>query len=161
VSGTEPQERAPGSPTAQVSTNVVQLRPNDVRGGRRAATELALPLSPAPSAIPAARAAVRESFAGVLGRAVISDLELVVSELVTNGVEHGRGTVRLNMRHVGGEITGSVCDGGSGFVYTPRSLGHDDGPRGRGLPLVDALVTRWGIRRGSSHVWFAIQLGRG
>jgi hypothetical protein len=34
-------------------------------------------------------------------------------------------------------------------------------PHGRGLAVVDALVTRWGIRRGSTHLWFAMQLDAG
>jgi hypothetical protein len=82
-------------------------------------TELSLSLCPAASASGAARAAVRERFTGVLGRDSISDLELVISELVTNGVEHGRGSVRVDVAHSGHEISGSVSDDGTGFVYDP------------------------------------------
>jgi anti-sigma regulatory factor (Ser/Thr protein kinase) len=123
-------------------------------------TELSLSLSPAASASSAARAAVRERFTGVLSRAAISDLELVISELVTNGVEHGRGSVRVDVdvAHSGHEISGSVSDDGTGFDYELRAFpGH--GSRGRGLAIVNALVTRWGIRRGSTQVWFVTTLG--
>jgi len=121
-------------------------------------TELSLSLSSAASASGAARAAVRERFTGVLSRAAISDLELVISELVTNGVEHGRGSVRVDVAHSGHEIRGSVSDDGTGFDYELRAFaGH--GSRGRGLAIVNALVTRWGIRRGSLQVWFVMTLG--
>ena len=60
--------------------------------------ELALSL-PLPSASGAARAAVRKRFAGALSRATIADLELVVSELVANGVRYDRGPVRIKVQH--------------------------------------------------------------
>jgi anti-sigma regulatory factor (Ser/Thr protein kinase) len=88
----------------------------------------------------------------------MSDLELAVSELVNNAFLHGRGPIRLDIEHSGGEVMGSVSDSGNGFEYELRGFGGDD-PHGRGLALVDALVTRWGIRRGSTHVWFVMQLG--
>ena len=91
----------------------------------------------------AARAAIRERFTGVLGRATISDLELVVSELVTNGCEHGRGTIRVDVSLKNGELNGAVSDEGNGFDYELRDVaGHE--LRGRGLAVVDALVRRWG-----------------
>ena len=121
------------------------------------ATELSLTLSPVPSAGRIARAALREHYAGALRRATFADLELVVSELVTNAVEHGRGTIRVLIEHSEEEIRGSVSDHGSGFAYRPRALGGTQ-DRGRGLAIVDVLVTKWGIRRGSTQVWFAISL---
>ena len=128
------------------------------RGCDHADRVLAVPV-PALSASGAARAAVRERFPGVLSRAATSDLELVISELITNGVEHGRGSVRVDVAHSGHEISGSVSDDGTGFDYEIRAFpGHDS--RGRGLAIVNALVTRWGIRRGSTHVWFVTTLGQ-
>jgi anti-sigma regulatory factor (Ser/Thr protein kinase) len=124
------------------------------------ATELALPLARAPSASAIARAAVRDRFADALDRDHMADLQLVVSELVGNAFLHGRGTIRLTLTHSDGEITGSVTDNGNGFRYTLRGFAGDD-PHGRGLAIVDALVTRWGIRRGSTHVWFAMRVDAG
>jgi anti-sigma regulatory factor (Ser/Thr protein kinase) len=120
-------------------------------------TDLSLTLAPVPSSGGIARAAVREHFAGLLRKATFADLELVVSELVTNAVEHGRGTIRVEVTHTDHEIRGSVTDRGSGFAYEPRELSRTD-DRGRGLAIVNALVTRWGIRHGSTQVWFAISL---
>ena len=120
-------------------------------------TGLSLSLPPVPTAGRVARAAVRDHFTDVLNRNTVADLELVISELVTNGVEHGRGSVRVDVAHSGHEISGSVSDDGTGFDYELRAFpGH--GSRGRGLAIVNALVTDWGIRRGSTQVWFAISL---
>ena len=123
-------------------------------------TELSLSLSPVPSAGGTARAALRKRFGSTLSRALLADLELVVSELVTNAVEHGRGTIRLEVEHTDRAIQGHVSDRGDGFAYEARELGGTGG-RGRGLAIVDALVTRWGIRHGSTQVWFAITLRAG
>ena len=120
-------------------------------------TELSLSLSPVPSSGAVARAAIRERFAGALRRTTFADLELVVSELVTNAVEHGRGTIQVEVEQLEGEIRGLVSDRGDGFSYELRELGGT-ADRGRGLAIVDALVTRWGIRHGSTQVWFAITL---
>lgn len=120
-------------------------------------TELSLSLSPAPSAGGVARAALRERFAGGLRRSTLADLELVISELVTNAVANGRGTIRVEVTHTDREVRGFVSDRGSGFVYELREFG-DTQESGRGLAIVNALVTHWGIRRGSTQVWFAISL---
>ena len=67
-------------------------------------------------------------------------------------------SVRVEVAHSGHEISGSVSDDGTGFDYELRAFpGH--GSRGRGLAIVNALVTRWGIRRGSTQVWFVTTLG--
>ena len=50
-----------------------------------------------------------------------------------------------------------MTDNGDGFAYTPPDL-TSHAPRGRGLAIVDALVTSWGIRHGSTQVWFDITL---
>jgi anti-sigma regulatory factor (Ser/Thr protein kinase) len=118
-----------------------------------------LSLPPVPSACRVARAAVRDRFTDTLSRHAIADLEIVVSELVSNAVEHGCGTIRLDVAHDGYDLHGFVTDGGDGFDYEPRRA-VTDGPRGRGLPIVDALVTRWGIRAGRTHVWFDIPSNR-
>ena len=123
-------------------------------------TEFSLPLPSTPYASGAARRAIRERFAGVLGRAAISDLELVISELVTNGFEHGRGTIRVDVHQSDGRLNGSVSDEGNGFDYELHDVAGD-GLRGRRAPIVDALVLRWGILRGSTQLWFSMALGDG
>jgi anti-sigma regulatory factor (Ser/Thr protein kinase) len=118
-------------------------------------TEFSLSLPPVPAAARLARAATRDNFGGLLRRDTMADLELVVSELVTNAVDHGRGSIELVVHHDGDELRGSVTDEGHGFAYRPHVVA-DDEHRGRGLSIVDTLVTRWGIADGSTHVWFHI-----
>jgi hypothetical protein len=48
-----------------------------------------------------------------------------------------------------------VIDEGAGFEHEIRERGPDD-VSGRGLFLVDALTSRWGIHEGTTHVWFEI-----
>lgn len=120
-------------------------------------TALSQSFPPVPSASRIARRAVHERFAAVLSRDTMSSLVLVVSELVTNAVEHGRGTIVLAIQYDGFDIHGSVVDEGSGFDYTPRTFDRRE-VRGRGLPIVDALVSRWGVTPGSTRVWFELNL---
>lgn len=141
----------------------VDRRVNEIltrREGALLQARLSVSLSRVPSASGVARAAVRDRFADALSRDAMADLELVVSELVSNAVEHGCGTVRLDVDLDGYGLHGFVADGGDGFDYVPSSAGVDS-PRGRGLSIVDALATRWGIRAGRTHVWFDVVSVRG
>jgi anti-sigma regulatory factor (Ser/Thr protein kinase) len=103
-----------------------------------------------------ARRAV-ETFGAVLDPTVVPDVKLLVSELVSNSVKYGRdGQVRLTLRsedphHVHVE----VVDQGVGFVPVARDRARTE-PGGWGLHMVDALAERWGVREGSTHVWFEI-----
>jgi anti-sigma regulatory factor (Ser/Thr protein kinase) len=141
----------------------VDRRVNEILARREAGLQhrgLSLSLPPVPSSCQVARAAVRDRFTDTLSRHAIADLELVVSELVSNAVEHGCGTIGLDVDCDRYDLHGFVTDGGHGFDYQPSSADTDEA-RGRGLPIVDALVTRWGIRNDRTHVWFDIASVRG
>ncbi|MCW3003268.1 MAG: ATP-binding protein [Conexibacter sp.] len=103
-----------------------------------------------------ARRAV-ERFGEVLDPAVVPDVKLLVSELISNSVKYGReGRVELILRsenphHVHVE----VVDQGVGFVPAARARPKSE-PGGWGLHMVEALTQRWGVRDGSTHVWFEI-----
>jgi anti-sigma regulatory factor (Ser/Thr protein kinase) len=103
-----------------------------------------------------ARRAV-ERFGAVLDPAVVPDVKLLVSELVSNSVKYGReGRVQLILRsedprhaHV------EVVDQGVGFVPAVRDRPKTE-PGGWGLHMVESLTRRWGVHEGSTHVWFEI-----
>ena len=85
-------------------------------------------------------------------------LRLVVSELVTNAVRHGDGAIELRLWRDGTTVRGEVVDEGGGFEHEVRSEGWQD-VGGRGLGIVERLTRRWGIREGTTHVWFELDPG--
>lgn len=119
--------------------------------------------------VQAARHAVRDQLAGFLDAQTQGDAELLVSELVTNGVQHGPGgptwiDVHLRMDKAG--ITVEVSDSGEGFdpdavqAFDPDAVqaSHPERAGGWGLALVSRLADRWGTRqkRNGTAVWFRI-----
>lgn len=106
----------------------------------------------------AARRALCGAADGRYDAAVLADAELLVSELVTNAVLHGVGAIRLRLRLCAQTLLVEVLDDGAGFdwVLTPDSCAAG----GRGLGIIDRVATRWGVRAGSSHVWFELSTDR-
>ena len=89
----------------------------------------------------------------------VDDARLLVTELTSNAVRHGRGgEVRVSVRVRGGRLRCLVEDQGRGFAVRK---GRDAGQVGGwGLELVDELASRWAVERGSTRVWFELPLDR-
>ncbi|MFJ6566760.1 ATP-binding protein [Streptomyces sp. NPDC091292] len=87
------------------------------------------------------------------------DVRLVVSELVTNSVEHGHGTVVLRIRHTGTQLRVEVTDENP----APAQLqdADDEDLCGRGLFLVAALADTWGVSDDGRTTWAAFALTGG
>jgi anti-sigma regulatory factor (Ser/Thr protein kinase) len=109
-----------------------------------------------PAAPASARRAV-EGFGAALDPTVVPDVKLLVSELISNSVKYGRdGQVTLILRSEGPRhVHVEVVDQGVGFVPSARDRPKTE-PGGWGLHMVEALTERWGVREGSTHVWFEI-----
>lgn len=105
----------------------------------------------------AARDAVDAVAAGAQPRTV-DDARLLISELVTNSVQHGTGdhVVVLLDHEDSGVLRCEVIDQGAGFVPRARP---DQPVGGWGLEFVEQIASSWGVREGSTHVWFAIHDG--
>jgi len=86
------------------------------------------------------------------------DLDLLVTELVTNSVKYGPpGTVRVSARsehprHVRVE----VIDGGDGFEPEMRNQPQTEAGAW-GLYLVEEPTDRWGVYSDSTRVWFELE----
>jgi len=93
-----------------------------------------------------------------LDEATLEDARLLVTELVSNSVLHGGGdTVRVILdRRAPDRLRCEVVDDGTGFLPVARIRCDDDEPGGWGLELVEQLSRDWGVREGSTHVWFEL-----
>jgi anti-sigma regulatory factor (Ser/Thr protein kinase) len=82
------------------------------------------------------------------------DVQLVVSELVTNATLHGAPPVAVELAWDAERIRIAVSDGDLGAVaVTPPP--HRGIHGGRGLAIVERLAERWGVERipGGKMVW--------
>jgi len=124
------------------------------------------PMDTADRFVPAQERAVRDArrFVGDtverwgLPGSTADDLVLMVSELVTNAVVHGRPPIELRLRHTGSHVVVEVLDGAT---FLPRRLRPTpDDEHGRGLQLVALLADRWGTRATSDgkSVWCVVEV---
>jgi anti-sigma regulatory factor (Ser/Thr protein kinase) len=86
----------------------------------------------------------------------MEDVRLIVSELVTNAVLHGRGQIALRAHVDDDRVRVEVIDQGHGFEHVVRRVPFER-LSGRGLAIVDDLASRWGIHEGTTHVWFEVE----
>jgi len=102
------------------------------------------------SAAGRARALVEEQLGS---SARVADISLVVSELVTNAVEHGEPPVMFGIDSGHAVIRVTVSDEGGGEPRVRDAADHAIG--GRGLALVEMLASRWQWRRDGKRltVW--------
>ncbi|MFC7994027.1 ATP-binding protein [Streptomyces pilosus] len=101
-----------------------------------------------------------------LPQARVDVLLIVVSELCTNAVVHGRGPsveVRGCMQ-APGQIRLEVHDGSPSAVPLPQHASPDS-ENGRGLLLIDALVSElsgcWGFTPDGTCAWFRLPVWEG
>jgi anti-sigma regulatory factor (Ser/Thr protein kinase) len=130
---------------------------NGADGGFGMLAELLLPADAAGPG--AARIVVAHCLRGLVAGRILRDAELLVSELVTNSLEHA--ALRYD-----DPLVVRVYLGAEAFrleVENPGTVGaiaarHPDRPSssgGFGLALLDVLAARWGVRRThSTSVWF-------
>jgi anti-sigma regulatory factor (Ser/Thr protein kinase) len=111
--------------------------------------------------LPIAVADVRRRARDLLDKAelpadLVDDVQLIVSELVTNAIRYGRAPVQFAIRVTEHDVVIEVADAEH---RRPQMPDFDPaGATGRGLHLVESLGARWGVRptgMGKS-VWCAI-----
>jgi anti-sigma regulatory factor (Ser/Thr protein kinase) len=105
-----------------------------------------------------ARRAVAELLDGRIATTRLHDIQLIVSELVTNALRHGTGEVVLRVSIHDDELHISVSDSAE---EEPRLQPQDPTrPGGLGLHIVDQLSILWGVARfpGGKTVWSTVEL---
>jgi serine/threonine-protein kinase RsbW len=96
-----------------------------------------------------------------LDAALLLDLRLLVTELVTNAVRHGRlepvDEIELGVECGGESVRVQVRDSGAGFdEFLPIPSGDD--VSGRGLYLVHQVASAWGVDPGPPFgIWFELE----
>lgn len=104
-----------------------------------------------------ARRAVSE-LRGAFAADILSDVQLLVSELVTNSVRHSgsRDPIHLRVWAKSRGLKVEIADGGVGFERARGGAGRES-EGGRGLMILEALAERWGVSRDArARVWFEI-----
>jgi anti-sigma regulatory factor (Ser/Thr protein kinase) len=112
---------------------------------------------PADEAPAQARGAL-EVFDQILAEEVLEDLQLVVSELITNSVKFGpKRSITLALEvDAYGSVCGQVTDQGDGERARIEMATEPSVQGGWGLYLVDRVAESWGVHEGSTHVWFRL-----
>jgi anti-sigma regulatory factor (Ser/Thr protein kinase) len=81
------------------------------------------------------------------------DAMLMVSELVSNALMHGSGSISLWIDDAADGLHVEVSDQGN-VTLAPSPMPGAHG--GWGLRIVDQLADDWGVREGSTKVWFRL-----
>jgi anti-sigma regulatory factor (Ser/Thr protein kinase) len=123
----------------------------------QAAARQELVLVAEPVSVRRARGWLSALAAGLVDPSRKNDLELVVTEIVTNAVRHGAQEGRLLLAATPKPefLCVQVTDEGAGLVPTPGAMASDENG-GFGLFIVERLTRRWGVTRENRHtrVWF-------
>ncbi|WP_176711316.1 ATP-binding protein [Streptomyces sp. PTY087I2] len=113
-------------------------------------------LAPVEADVAVARRATADSLERWAVPTSLSDeARLIVSELVTNAIVHGRGRVTLRLLQHDGILRIEVNDENS----TPPQMRtpSDDDVHGRGLVLVDAIAHDWGVEDEGRTTWAVLR----
>jgi anti-sigma regulatory factor (Ser/Thr protein kinase) len=119
--------------------------------------EAATTLPPAPTAPRDARRFVTATLTAWSAEDAIDVVQLLTCELVTNAVLHVRTAIDLRLVRSDGSLRVEVADRSPALPRSPR-YDDDEATTGRGLNLVEALATRWGIEPGdgAKTLWFEV-----
>jgi anti-sigma regulatory factor (Ser/Thr protein kinase) len=103
-----------------------------------------------------ARAFVRAVAGRVVDGEQLDVVMLLTSELVTNAIIHARTGARLTVRVDDGGVRVEVAD--AAHRLPVRRTPSVDAVGGRGVQLIDALASRWGVEPSSTGkvVWFEV-----
>lgn len=119
--------------------------------------EWRIELPQSPTAARDARRIVREYLASWSLDGVVDDVLLLLSEVVTNAVHHGRSDIGVTLLVRHGVVRVEVWDA-SAAMPAQRAMSND-ALQGRGLGIVAAVASRWGVEPvpgDGKKVWFEV-----
>ena len=99
-----------------------------------------------PAQVSHARRLVRQTLAEWGLDRYVNHAALISSELVTNALRHGAGTITVRLYRAGRSLRVEVHDHGAGRPVRRHAGTGDEG--GRGLEVVDGLIGMYGGQRG-------------
>lgn len=157
--------RAPETARARESREAGETETETARATWSGHSGGAFELPARPCSVREARVRVRQTLTrwDVPAEAV-ADAVLVVSELVTNAIVHtGTETVVCALRHDAGWVRVEVSGRRSGPTIPQPHAACPEDENGRGLALIQALCTAWGVFDAadgrSRAVWAALATG--
>lgn len=111
-----------------------------------------------PESVPEGRAFLTKALTSWDCTTTADDARLLLSEILTNAVQHAQGPLGLHLCRTATELTVEVSDH-SPHLPQPRLAAEDD-ESGRGLILVRALADTWGVRPTDEGktTWFTLAL---
>ncbi|WP_367325274.1 PAS domain S-box protein [Streptomyces sp. HUAS ZL42] len=111
-----------------------------------------------PSSVPEGRAFLHKALTSWNCATSTDDALLLLSETLTNAVQHAEGPLGLHLHRTDTDLTVEVSDR-SPQLPQPRLAGKDE-ECGRGLILVRALADSWGVRPTDEGktTWFTLKL---
>jgi hypothetical protein len=115
---------------------------------------------PDPAIVATVRSDAANRLRAVNLTSVQDDVELLLTELITNVILHARTPFEVHLTPVGAGVRVEVIDG-SPTMPAAGSLGTD-ALSGRGLALVQSMSRRWGAHHnpdGGKTVWFEVAPG--
>ncbi|UQX87065.1 ATP-binding protein [Jatrophihabitans telluris] len=118
-----------------------------------------VPLPSDTSAAAFARLFLQERATGLPGD-FLADAMLATSELVANAILHGRPAFWLFVRDLAAGIAIGVHDDGDSMPFSPVIEPRPDQMDGRGLRIVEALRSTWGVQPTPTGkmVWFEMHM---
>jgi anti-sigma regulatory factor (Ser/Thr protein kinase) len=159
----EAQEGEPRDDIAMVALRLAGGMAPPEAGSPTAMSFTVVDLPGGPQAPAHARRALTERLAGSVSSTVLEDAGLLVSELVTNAVLHGRvgsgSQVSLRIGVEGERVRVEVSDPGPGFEPGPGPDAGGEDLGGYGLFLVTQIADAWGIAPDDepTKVWFELR----
>ncbi|MEV0173534.1 PAS domain S-box protein [Streptomyces sp. NPDC050803] len=111
-----------------------------------------------PSAVPDGRVLLGKALVDWNCTATADDALLLVSEILTNAVQHAEGPLGLHARRTATDLTVEVSDR-SPHLPQPRQAAENE-ESGRGLLLVRTLADSWGVQPTDEGktTWFSLKL---